>query len=42
MLILFNHSPPAPLRYTLKGHVVVEAFERGRDLLVRKITPLSC
>ena len=42
MLILFDHSTPAPLRYALKGHVLVEAFERGRDRLVRKITPLSC
>jgi hypothetical protein len=30
MLILFDHSMPAPLRYALKGHVVVEAVERGR------------
>jgi hypothetical protein len=29
MLILFDHSTPAPLRYALKGHVVVEAIERG-------------
>jgi hypothetical protein len=29
MLILFDHSTPAPLRYALKGHVVVEAVERG-------------
>lgn len=34
MLILFDHSPPAPLRYALKGHVVVEAVERGWDRLV--------
>jgi hypothetical protein len=33
MLILFDHSTPAPLRYALKGHVVVEAFERGWDRL---------
>ena len=26
MLILFDHSTPAPLRYALKGHVVVEAI----------------
>jgi hypothetical protein len=25
----FDHSTPAPLRYALKGHVVVEAIERG-------------
>jgi hypothetical protein len=24
-------EPPAPLRYALKGHVVVEAIERGWD-----------
>ena len=42
MLILFDHSTPAPLRYALKGHVLVEAFERDRDRLVRKMTPLSC
>jgi hypothetical protein len=29
MLVLFDHSTPAPLRYALKGHVVVEAIERG-------------
>src|ERR1019366_16242 len=29
MLILFDNGTPAPLRYALKGHVVVEAFERG-------------
>jgi hypothetical protein len=29
MLILFDHSTPAPLRHDLKGHIVVEAFERG-------------
>ena len=34
MLILFDHSTPAPLRYALKGHVVVEAVERGWDRLV--------
>ena len=33
MLILFDHSTPAPLRYAHKGHVVVEAIERGRDRL---------
>ena len=34
MLILFDHSTPAPLRYALKGHVVVEAVERGWERLV--------
>jgi len=33
MLILFDHSAPAPLRYALKGHAVVEAIERGWDRL---------
>ena len=33
MLILFDHSTPAPLRYALKGHVVVEAVERGWEKL---------
>jgi len=33
MLILFDHSTPAPLRYALKGHLVVEAIERGWDRL---------
>ncbi|HEY1159990.1 MAG TPA: hypothetical protein VGE83_05135 [Terracidiphilus sp.] len=33
MLILFDHSTPAPLRYALKGHVVIEAIERGWDRL---------
>ena len=32
-LILFDHSTPAPLRYALKGHLVVEAIERGWDRL---------
>ena len=31
MLILLDHSTPAPLRYSLKGHVVVEAVERGSE-----------
>jgi len=31
MLILFDNGTPAPLRYALKGHVVVEASERGWD-----------
>ena len=34
MLILFDHSTPAPLRYALKGHVIIEAVERGWDRLV--------
>jgi hypothetical protein len=33
MLILFDHSTPAPLRYALKSHVVVEAVERGWEKL---------
>jgi hypothetical protein len=33
MLILFDHSAPAPLRYALKGHVVMEAVERGWERL---------
>ena len=34
MLILFDNETPAPLRRFLKGHVVVEAIERGWDRLV--------
>jgi len=34
MLILFDHSTPAPLRYALKGHAIVEAVERGWERLV--------
>jgi hypothetical protein len=34
MLILFDNGTPAPLRYALKGHTVVEAIERGWDRLV--------
>ena len=34
MLILFDNGTPAPLRHTLEGHVVVEAFERGWDRLL--------
>ncbi len=34
MLVLFDNGTPAPLRYALKGHVVVEAIERGWDRLV--------
>ena len=33
MLVLFDHSVPAPLRYALKNHVVVEAVERGWEAL---------
>jgi hypothetical protein len=33
MLILLDHSTPAPLRYALKDHVVVEAVERGWERL---------
>jgi hypothetical protein len=34
VLILFDHSTPAPLRYALKGHVAIEAVERGWERLV--------
>jgi hypothetical protein len=34
MLILFDSGTPAPLRSALKGHVIVEAMERGWDRLV--------
>jgi len=34
MLILFDNGTPAPLRHALKGHIVVEAVERGWDQLV--------
>ena len=34
MLILFDNGTPAPLRHALKGHVVVEALERGWDRLL--------
>jgi predicted nuclease of predicted toxin-antitoxin system len=34
MRILFDNGTPAPLRYVLKGHAVVEAIERGWDQLV--------
>lgn len=34
MLILFDNGTPAPLRYALKGHVVVEAIERGWNRLL--------
>ncbi len=33
MLILFDNGTPAPLRHALKGHVVVEAIERGWERL---------
>ena len=33
MLILFDNGTPAPLRYALRGHIVVEAIERGWDRL---------
>jgi hypothetical protein len=33
MLVLFDHSTPAPLRHSLKAHVVVEAIERGWERL---------
>ena len=33
MLILFDHSTPAPLRSYLKGHTVTEARDRGWDRL---------
>ena len=36
MLILFDNGTPAPLRYALQGHVVVEAMERGWDRLVQQ------
>ncbi len=34
MLIRFDNGTPAPLRDALKGHVVVEAIERGWDRLL--------
>ena len=34
MLILFDIGTPAPLRYALKGHSVVEAIERGWGRLI--------
>ena len=33
MLILFDHSTPAPLRQALTDHLVVEAIERGWERL---------
>ena len=32
--MLFDNGTPAPLRYALKGHIVVEAMERGWDRFV--------
>src|SRR6185369_1284178 len=37
MLILLDHNTPAPLRYALKGHVVVEAVERGWERLLNGV-----
>jgi hypothetical protein len=37
MLILFDHSTPAPLRDALRGHVVVEAVERGWERLANGV-----
>ncbi|MGA3210257.1 MAG: hypothetical protein ABSD20_03065 [Terriglobales bacterium] len=34
MLIPFDNGTPAPLRSALKGHVIVEAIERGWDRLL--------
>ena len=36
MLILFDNGTPAPLRYALYEHFVVEAIERGWDLSKRR------
>jgi hypothetical protein len=33
MLVLFDHSTPAPLRHYLKDHTVTEAIDRGWDRL---------
>jgi len=33
MLILFDNGVPAPLRYSLQGHTVVEAIDRGWESL---------
>ena len=33
MLVLFDHITPAPLRYALNAHTVVEAVERGWERL---------
>jgi hypothetical protein len=37
MLILLDHSTPAPLRHALKDHIVVEAVERGWDRLINGV-----
>ena len=34
MLVLFDNGTPAPLRFALPEHIVVEAIERGWDRLV--------
>jgi hypothetical protein len=34
MLVLFDQSAPAPLRFHLKAHTVTEARDRGWDRLV--------
>ena len=40
MLILFDNGTPAPLRHSLKGHVVVEAIDRANaDPAVEAIVP---
>lgn len=33
MLILFDNGTPSPLKHSLKGHVIVEAIERGWERL---------
>jgi hypothetical protein len=33
VLVLFDHSAPAPLPHVLKDHIVVEAVERGWEAL---------
>ena len=33
MLILFDNGVPSPLRHVLKGHMVVEAIDRGWERL---------
>jgi hypothetical protein len=33
MLVLFDHSTPAPLRFAIKAHTVVETVERGWETL---------
>ena len=34
MLILFDNGTPAPLRYALGTHTIVEAIDRGWDRLI--------